>query len=211
MVIRDVDLAFVADQLRARRSALQPQDVGLPRGLRRRTPGLRREEAAALCAMSLVHYGRLERRCGPRPSELTLARVARGLRFGRHDRDRLFVAAGYDPARRSVGTGHVAPALMHVLARLADTPALLLDEFGGVLQQTRAATSLFGVDDASGGCAVARCHVVHRELGVIALHRDVLTDGDLRLVIYSPAPGSELAMELAAVLGTQSFDVSSRR
>jgi hypothetical protein len=211
VVIRELDLAFVADQLRARRTALQPEDVGLPRGLRRRTPGLRREEAAALCAMSLVHYGRLERRCGPRPSELTLARAARGLRFGRRDRDRLFAAAGYDPARRSAGTGHVAPALMHVLTRLADTPALLLDEFDGVLYRTRAATALVGLDDASSGCAPARCHVAHRELGAIALHRAVLVDGDLRLVIYTAAPGSELALELATVLGTQSFDVPSRR
>ena len=38
----------LADFLRSRRERLTPADVGLPSGGRRRTPGLRREEVAAL-------------------------------------------------------------------------------------------------------------------------------------------------------------------
>ncbi|MCO7220426.1 helix-turn-helix transcriptional regulator, partial [Klenkia sp. PcliD-1-E] len=41
--------------------SLQPEDVGLPRGPRRRTAGLRREEVAALAHMSPDYYSRLER------------------------------------------------------------------------------------------------------------------------------------------------------
>lgn len=48
--------------LRIRRSALQPEDVGLRRGRRRRTPGLRREEVAELCAMSADYFARLWQR-----------------------------------------------------------------------------------------------------------------------------------------------------
>ena len=44
-----VDRVGLAEFLRHRREALQPEDVGLPRGRRRRTSGLRREEVAALC------------------------------------------------------------------------------------------------------------------------------------------------------------------
>jgi hypothetical protein len=49
-----MDRAALADFLRRRREALQPGDVGLPAGFpgRRRTPGLRREDVAALAAMS---------------------------------------------------------------------------------------------------------------------------------------------------------------
>ena len=47
-----MDRGQLADCLRTRREALQPEDVGLPRGQRRRTGGLRREEVAALCGMS---------------------------------------------------------------------------------------------------------------------------------------------------------------
>ncbi|MHC9294204.1 helix-turn-helix transcriptional regulator [Mycobacterium sp. LTG2003] len=144
----EADLADVADLLRARRRVLQPEDVGLPRGPRRRTPGLRRDEVAALCSVSSAYYGRLERRCGPRPSPTMLANIARGLRFARADRDRLFSAAGYDVAAQTLGTAHVNPGVMHVLGRLADTPAMAVDALGGVLHQTPSAKALFG--DASG-------------------------------------------------------------
>jgi hypothetical protein len=56
-----VDRPELADFLRKRRQALQPEDVGLFRGPRRRTSGLRREEVAGLCGMSTDYYARLER------------------------------------------------------------------------------------------------------------------------------------------------------
>jgi hypothetical protein len=40
-----IDRVGLAEFLRRRRESLQPEDVGLPRGLRRRTTGLRREES----------------------------------------------------------------------------------------------------------------------------------------------------------------------
>lgn len=203
----DLDLAYVAARLRARRSALQPEDVGLPRGRRRRTPGLRREEAAALCAMSPAHYGRLERRGGPRPSAITLARIARGLRFTRDDRDRLFLAAGYDPAKRSAGTTHVSPAVMRLLDGMADTPALVVDGTGAVLHRTRAAAVLFG-DEQVPDVRSGYCRVVNRHVGDIVLRRDMLSGSDFQLVSYTAASGSELALELATVLGNHRFDAS---
>jgi Helix-turn-helix domain len=57
---RVIDRAGLAEFLVHRRNALQPEDVGLPRGQRRRTTGLRREEVAALCHMSTDYYSRLE-------------------------------------------------------------------------------------------------------------------------------------------------------
>jgi transcriptional regulator with XRE-family HTH domain len=48
--------------LRARRAAVSPADLGLPAGAgHRRTPGLRREELAALAGVSIDYYIRLER------------------------------------------------------------------------------------------------------------------------------------------------------
>jgi hypothetical protein len=47
-----MDRIALADFLRRRREALQPADVGLPAGARRRTRGLRREDVAALAHMS---------------------------------------------------------------------------------------------------------------------------------------------------------------
>lgn len=73
-----------------------------------------------------------------------LAGIARGLRFNRADRDRLFSAAGYGVAEHVLGTTHLDPGVMHVLGRLADTPAMAIGALGEVLHQTPAAEALFG-------------------------------------------------------------------
>lgn len=144
----DVDFDRLAELLRARRRALQPEDVGFTRGRRRRTPGLRREEVAELCSISTTYYSRLERpragsATGPRPSPATLASIARGLRFTREERDALFAAAGY-AAGMDVGYAHVHPGVMLLLDRLADTPAHSVGPIGEVLWQTPASKALIG-------------------------------------------------------------------
>ena len=141
-----MDRSALADFLRRRREALRPQDVGLPEGARRRAPGLRREEVAALAVMSTDYYTRLEQRRGPQPSEQMLAALARALRLTADERDYLFRLAGHNPpaAASSAAATHVAPALLRVLDRLADTPALILSDLGETLVQNRMAEALFG-------------------------------------------------------------------
>jgi transcriptional regulator with XRE-family HTH domain len=141
---RSVDRDQLADFLRRRRAALQPEDVGLRRGPRRRTAGLRREEVAALCDMSADYYSRLEQGRGPQPSEQMLAAIARGLRLTLEERDHLFRLAGHTAPARALRSEHVSPGLMRVLDRLADTPAQVMTELGETLAQTPAARALFG-------------------------------------------------------------------
>ena len=139
-----MDRAQLADFLRRRREALQPEDVGLRRGPRRRTSGLRREEVASLCDMSTDYYSRLEQGRGPQPSEQMLAAIARGMRLTLEERDHLFRLAGHTAPARALRSEHVSPGLMRVLDRLADTPAQVMTELGETLAQTPAARALFG-------------------------------------------------------------------
>ena len=85
----EIDRTGLAEFLRHRRAALQPEDVGLPRGQRRRTGGLRREEVAVLCHMSTDYYARLERARGPQPSGQMIASIAQGLHLNIQERDHL--------------------------------------------------------------------------------------------------------------------------
>ncbi|MFI7425397.1 helix-turn-helix transcriptional regulator [Micromonospora sp. NPDC049836] len=152
-----MDRAALADFLRRRREALRPADVGLPAGARRRAPGLRREEVAALAAMSTDYYTRLEQQRGPQPSAQMLASLARALRLTGQERDYLFRVAGQN-APTSVATAtHVAPALLRVLDRLDDTPALILSSLGETLVQNRMAAALLG--DKSGYTGLARSEI----------------------------------------------------
>ncbi len=139
-----MDRISLADFLRRRRGALQPGDVGLPVGLRRRTEGLRREEVAALTGMSTDYYTRLEQRRGPQPSEQMLTALARGLRLTLDERDHLFRLAGHGTPGRARRTEHVPPGIMRVLDRLADTPAQVVTDLGVTLVQNRLAVALLG-------------------------------------------------------------------
>ena len=139
-----MDRAALADFLRRHREALQPADVGLAVGARRRAAGLRREEVATLAAMSTDYYTRLEQQRGPQPSEQMLASLARALRLSRDERDYLFRIAGRNAPVSMVVGPHVAPALLRVLDRLNDTPALILSSLGVALVQNRMADALLG-------------------------------------------------------------------
>ena len=152
-----MDRGALADFLRRRREALQPQEVGLPIGARRRTRGLRREEVAVLAAMSTDYYTRLEQQRGPQPSEQMLASLARALRLTSDERDYLFQIAGHSAPTPAAAATHVAPALLRVLDRLSDTPALILSNLGETLVQNRMAEALFG--DKSGYTGLARSEI----------------------------------------------------
>jgi transcriptional regulator with XRE-family HTH domain len=126
----------LSDFLRKRREALQPEDIGLPRGRRRRTPGLRREEVASLAVMSTDYYSRLEGGRGPQPSMEMLAAIARALRLTLDERDHLYVLAGHGVPPRTTGRDHVNPGLMRIMDRLVDTPAQVMNRLGETLLQT---------------------------------------------------------------------------
>lgn len=75
--------------LRTRREALSPTEVGLPVGVRRRTPGLRRAEVATLAGISVDYLTRLEQGRDARPSTQVLGALARVLRLSPADIDHL--------------------------------------------------------------------------------------------------------------------------
>jgi transcriptional regulator with XRE-family HTH domain len=139
-----MDASGLADFLRTRREALQPEDVGLRRGPRRRTSGLRREEIAELSGMSTDYYARLERGGGPQPSEQMIAAIARGLRLSLAERDHLFLLAGHSAPKTARRSDHINPGLMRVLDRLMDTPAQIMNSVGETLAQTPVAVALLG-------------------------------------------------------------------
>lgn len=139
-----IDRTGLAEFLRQRREALQPEDVGLPRGSRRRTGGLRREEVAAMCHMSTDYVTRLEQRRRPRPSEQMTASLAQGLHLSLEQRDHLFRLAGHHPPERGEGADHIGPGLMRILDRLEDTPAEIVTELGETLRQTAPGVALTG-------------------------------------------------------------------
>jgi transcriptional regulator with XRE-family HTH domain len=138
-----MDRDGLADFLRRRREALQPGDVGLSTGARRRTRGLRREEVAQLAHMSADFYARLEQRRGSRPSPQTVGALARALRLTPVEREHLFALAGHNAPPRAYRTDHPSLGLVRVL-ELLDTPAQIVSDLGVTLVQNRLAVALLG-------------------------------------------------------------------
>lgn len=149
-----LDRAGLAAFLRHRREVLQPEDVGLPRGRRRRTDGLRREELAFLCHMSADYYARLEQGRGPHPSGQMIASIAQGLHLSVAERDHLFRLAGHTPPLPGAGTEHISPGMLRIFDRLQDTPAEIVTELGETLRQTPLGVALTG--DLAGYTGLAR-------------------------------------------------------
>ncbi|MGE2728225.1 helix-turn-helix domain-containing protein [Mycolicibacterium vaccae] len=77
MVSRNTPLA---EFLRQHRAKIQPSDVGLPAGRRRRVTGLRREEVASLAGISVDYYHRIEQG-RERPSDQVIDAIAHTLRL----------------------------------------------------------------------------------------------------------------------------------
>jgi transcriptional regulator with XRE-family HTH domain len=149
-----VDRDGLADFLRRRRAALQPEDVGLAPGRRRRAPGLRREEVAARAHISTDFYTRLEQRRGARPSESTVASLALALRLDEVERDHLFALAGHNAPPTSMRRDEPSPGLLRVLEQIDGSPAMIVSDLGVTLRQNEMAKALLG--DHSGYTGLAR-------------------------------------------------------
>lgn len=107
-----------AQILRAWRDRVRPEDVGLPPGLNRRTPGLRREELALIAGVSVDYIVRLEQGRARNPTPQLLTSLARSLRLTDVERDHLFRVAGA-----------AIPPAGHVPRRITPTAQRMVDRF----------------------------------------------------------------------------------
>jgi transcriptional regulator with XRE-family HTH domain len=133
----------LADFLRTRRAALQPADVGLEGGGRRRTPGLRREEVAQLSGVGATWYTWLEQARDVRPSAQVLEALARALRLDAAERAHLFElgrAQRTPPPTRE----QVSPALKRLIDNLGPVPAFVRGRRLDYLAWNRAAEVAMG-------------------------------------------------------------------
>lgn len=125
--------ATLGDFLRNRRGRLRPADVGLPDGVgRRQTPGLRREELAALAGVSVDYYVRLEQGRDTNPGAGVLDALATALRLDGDERAHLYRLARGTPYR-SGSAGAVRPGLSRLLDLVRPAPAYILDPLSTIL------------------------------------------------------------------------------
>jgi transcriptional regulator with XRE-family HTH domain len=131
-------------QLRVWRERLTPAQVGLPQHVRRRTPGLRREEVAQLAGVSTDYVVRLEQGRATHPSAQVVAALARALRLDDEERDRLHTMAGLAPPAPGRMDRHLTPSVQRIVDRLGDVPVAVIDASWQTITQNAAADALLG-------------------------------------------------------------------
>jgi transcriptional regulator with XRE-family HTH domain len=125
--------------LRDRRSRLDPAALGLS-SLRRRTPGLRREEVAQRANISPTWYTWLEQGRGGAPSTDVLNRIAGGLMLTEPEREHLFMLGrGHPPDVKYKAAEGVTPRLQRLLDTLQVSPAIIKTATWDVVAWNRAA------------------------------------------------------------------------
>lgn len=135
----------LADFLRNRRAALRPDDVGLPDGGRRRTPGLRREEVAHLAGVGTTWYTWLEQARDVRASLEVLEALARALRLDQAERSHLIMLGrGEEAPPPCKQAERVSPTLRRLIANLGPNPAYVLGRRWDYLAWNDAAAALLG-------------------------------------------------------------------
>ncbi|MCB5178827.1 helix-turn-helix transcriptional regulator [Streptomyces antimicrobicus] len=139
----------LAEFLRSRRERITPEQVGLVRGPRRRTPGLRREEVAQLSSVGVTWYTWLEQARDIQVSVQVLDAVARALLLDASERAHLFALAGsLDPAPPST-CPTVTPSLRAMIDQLGPVPACVQNSRYDILAYNAAYGRLFGDLDAT--------------------------------------------------------------
>lgn len=134
----------LADFLRTRRERLTPDDVGLPSGGRRRTPGLRREEVALLAGVGVTWYTWLEQGRDINASVQVLEAIARTLQMDNQERWHLFQLAGVTivpPASKCPG---LPEGSQQVLDQLDPFPAGIVSARYDILGYNRAYNRMMG-------------------------------------------------------------------
>ncbi|MBS2964694.1 helix-turn-helix domain-containing protein [Actinocrinis puniceicyclus] len=116
--------------LRSRRERLTPEGVGLPPSLRRRTPGLRREEVAQLAGVGVTWYTWLEQGRPINASTQVLDSIARALRLDPDEHTHLYRLADV-PSLAQVATPRctVDPEVQQILDELSSIACALNERF----------------------------------------------------------------------------------
>lgn len=137
--------AKLAEFIRAQRERVLPEQVGLPGGGRRRTPGLRREELAQLCDVSPTWLTWLEQGRPVSASAAMLARLADVLHLSAAERAYLFSLADRLDPNHDEESGDAAEAAegLDAIVKAIKAPAYILNRQWDAVAWNRAASQLF--------------------------------------------------------------------
>lgn len=143
---RQTRLQALSAFLKQARSRISPASVGLPEGIRRRTPGLRREEVAQLAGVSSTWYTWLEQGRDIKVSAFVLECIATALQLTEDERKYVFsLALESGPVVRlpKEDNPQISPSLRRIIQDLRCCPAIISDRRSHIVGWNEAAAHVF--------------------------------------------------------------------
>jgi transcriptional regulator with XRE-family HTH domain len=210
----------LGDFLRARRDATDPGAVGLPAGDRRRAPGLRRSEVAALAGISVEYLVRIEQGRDRNPSAAVVNALADALRLDAAEREHLRHVAkcssGTCGSSAPPPSTDVRPAIRALLAQLEPGIAFVTNRLGDVLAYTSGFDLLArpaGLLDSPSPSLTRFVFTDQRARRAFPGWDQVADEQAFQLALGAPSQRSEqLIADLTALAGTEFTDrLHSRR
>ncbi len=132
--------SLLGTYLKDRRAKLDPASFGFPL-MRRRTPGLRREEVAQRANVSATWYTWLEQGRGGAPSSDVLDRISRAMMLTNAEREHLFLLGlGRPPEVQYHAPEGITPRLQRLLDTLEYSPAFIRTATWDVIAWNKAAS-----------------------------------------------------------------------
>ncbi|MFF2155393.1 helix-turn-helix transcriptional regulator [Paenibacillus chitinolyticus] len=143
---KDERLEALSAFLKSQRAKLLPQNMGLPAGTRRRTPGLRREEVAQLAGVSTTWYTWLEQGRDIKVSASVLDNIASALQLTVDERRYLTslaleASSGIHLLQEELP--QISPSLQKILQELKNCPTIISDRRCTIVGWNEAATRVF--------------------------------------------------------------------
>ncbi|MDQ0200375.1 helix-turn-helix transcriptional regulator [Neobacillus ginsengisoli] len=139
-------LDALSDFLKSKRSKIKPESVGLPAGIRRRTPGLRREEVAQLAGVSTTWYTWLEQGRDIKVSTVVLDCIANTLQLNNDERKYLYdlaLDAHGNISSKNERLPKISSSLEKILKELKHCPTVVTDRYCQIVSWNQAATHVF--------------------------------------------------------------------
>jgi transcriptional regulator with XRE-family HTH domain len=133
--------------LRQKRNSIAPENLGLGKPARSRTPGLRREDVAELAQISTVWYAKLERGKAERVSRQVLIAIAQAMQCDDSEIRYLLQLAGYQEWQSKTETcTRLSRQSLSFLSAINPLPALFCNDFYDILQVNQAFSAMVGFD-----------------------------------------------------------------
>ncbi|BDZ46146.1 transcriptional regulator [Naasia aerilata] len=149
----------VRDFLMSRRARVSPELAGLPSGVHRRVPGLRRSEVAALAGVSVEYYAKLERGSIAGASGSVLEAISRALQLDDTERAHLLdLARAADgiptsgrPRRRPTRQSGSRPSLQWALEAITEGVAFVRNSQQDILAMNALGRAFYSPVIGDGG------------------------------------------------------------